>query len=74
MRQLELPEELTASEYDIWINGIAVGKSDSEIAAYRNTKVKTVQNQVSNILHKLGAASRTEAAFIAYRNGLIKES
>ena len=34
---------------------------------------KTASVHVSNILGKLGAASRTEAAAIAHREGLVSE-
>ncbi len=35
---------------------------------------KTASVHVSNILGKLGAASRTEAAAIAHREGLVAEA
>jgi DNA-binding NarL/FixJ family response regulator len=43
--------------------------SNREIGAELFITPKTASVHVSNILSKLGAASRTEAAAIAYREG-----
>ena len=48
---------------------IARGMSNRDIAAELFISPKTASVHVSNILGKLGAASRTEAAAIAYREG-----
>jgi DNA-binding CsgD family transcriptional regulator/tetratricopeptide (TPR) repeat protein len=48
---------------------IAVGQSNREIAEALFISVKTASVHVSNILAKLGAGSRVEAAAIAYRLG-----
>ena len=48
---------------------LARGMSNREIAAELFIAPKTASVHVSNILGKLGAASRTEAAAIAYREG-----
>lgn len=48
---------------------LARGKSNREIGAELFITPKTASVHVSNILAKLGAASRTEAAAIAYREG-----
>jgi DNA-binding CsgD family transcriptional regulator/tetratricopeptide (TPR) repeat protein len=48
---------------------VARGKSNREIAAELFIAPKTASVHVSNILAKLGAASRTEAAAIAHREG-----
>ena len=45
------------------------GMSNREIGAELFITPKTASVHVSNILAKLGAASRTEAAAIAYREG-----
>jgi DNA-binding NarL/FixJ family response regulator len=45
------------------------GMSNREIGAELFITTKTASVHVSNILGKLGAASRTEAAAIAYREG-----
>ena len=44
---------------------IARGRSNKEIAADLRLSVKTVKTHVSNILHKLGVADRTQAALVA---------
>jgi DNA-binding CsgD family transcriptional regulator len=49
---------------------VARGKSNREIAAELFIAPKTASVHVSNILAKLGAASRTEAAAIAHREGI----
>ena len=49
---------------------IAAGRSNREIASALFIAPKTASVHVSNILGKLGAASRTEAAAIAHREGL----
>jgi DNA-binding CsgD family transcriptional regulator len=48
---------------------LATGKSNREIGTELFITPKTASVHVSNILSKLGAASRTEAAAIAYREG-----
>ena len=48
---------------------LARGMSNREIGAELFITTKTASVHVSNILAKLGAASRTEAAAIAYREG-----
>jgi DNA-binding CsgD family transcriptional regulator len=48
---------------------LARGMSNREIGAELFITAKTASVHVSNILAKLGAASRTEAAAIAYREG-----
>ncbi len=50
---------------------VSLGRSNGEIAAQLFISAKTASVHVSNILAKLGAASRTEAASIARREGLI---
>ena len=49
---------------------VAAGRSNREVAAELFIAAKTVSVHVSNILAKLGAASRTEAAAIAHSNGV----
>src|SRR5205823_12622995 len=49
---------------------VARGKSNREIAAELFIAPKTASVHVSNILAKLGAASRTEAAAIAHAEGI----
>ena len=49
---------------------LSSGKSNREIGAELFITPKTASVHVSNILAKLGAASRTEAAAIAHREGV----
>jgi DNA-binding NarL/FixJ family response regulator len=60
---------LTSREHEV-LRLIAAGRSNREIAAVLFIAPKTASVHVSNILGKLGAASRTEAAAIARRDGL----
>jgi DNA-binding CsgD family transcriptional regulator len=59
---------LTEREREV-LRLIAKGMSNRDIAADLFISPKTASVHVSNILGKLGAASRTEAAAIAYREG-----
>jgi DNA-binding NarL/FixJ family response regulator len=59
---------LTEREREV-LSLIARGKSNREIGTELFITPKTASVHVSNILGKLGAASRTEAAAIAYREG-----
>jgi DNA-binding NarL/FixJ family response regulator len=60
---------LTSREREV-LRLIAAGRSNREIAAVLFIAPKTASVHVSNILGKLGAGSRTEAAAIAHREGL----
>jgi DNA-binding CsgD family transcriptional regulator len=60
---------LTTREREV-LRLIAAGRSNREIASVLFITPKTASVHVSNILGKLGAASRTEAAAIAHREGL----
>jgi DNA-binding CsgD family transcriptional regulator len=59
---------LTGREREV-LSLLARGMSNREIGAELFITPKTASVHVSNILGKLGAASRTEAAAIAYREG-----
>ena len=59
---------LTAREQEI-LGLVAQGRSNGEIGRQLFISTKTVSVHVSNILAKLGAAGRTEAAAIARRQG-----
>ncbi|MGH3271557.1 MAG: helix-turn-helix domain-containing protein, partial [Trebonia sp.] len=63
---------LTSREREV-LRLIAAGRSNREIASVLFIAPKTASVHVSNILGKLGAASRTEAAAIAHREGLTTE-
>jgi DNA-binding NarL/FixJ family response regulator len=60
---------LTARELEV-LQLLAAGQSNREIGAELFIAPKTASVHVSNILAKLGAASRTEAAAIAHGQGL----
>ena len=60
---------LTSRELEV-LRALTGGRSNKEIAAELFISGKTVSVHVSNILAKLGAASRTEAAAIAHDNGI----
>jgi DNA-binding CsgD family transcriptional regulator len=60
---------LTSRERDV-LRLILAGRSNREIGAALFIAPKTASVHVSNILAKLGAASRTEAAAIAHEEGL----
>jgi len=61
---------LTAREREV-LELLAQGVTNRQIADTLYISVYTAGIHVSRILGKLGAASRTEAASIAYRLGLV---
>ena len=63
-------EALTAREAEI-LALVAEGRTNGEIGKQLFIATKTVSVHVSNILAKLGAGGRTEAAAIARRRGLL---
>ncbi len=66
-----LLQTLTEREMDV-LRQIARGCSNKEIALSLVIAEKTVKAHVSSILNKIGASSRTQAALIAIRSGLVK--
>jgi DNA-binding CsgD family transcriptional regulator len=66
----EVLASLTSREREV-LRLLAAGRSNREIASVLFIAPKTASVHVSNILGKLGAASRTEAAAIAHREGLV---
>ena len=65
-------EVLTPREAEV-LALVAEGRSNGEIGKRLFISTKTVSVHVSNILAKLGASGRTEAAALARRRGLIEE-
>jgi DNA-binding CsgD family transcriptional regulator len=63
-------ESLTPREHDVLVL-VATGRSNREIAQQLFISAKTVSVHISNVMAKLGAASRTEAVAIARRRSLI---
>jgi DNA-binding NarL/FixJ family response regulator len=62
---------LTSREREV-LSLLASGRSNREIAAELFISPKTASVHVSNILEKLGAATRTEAAARARGLGLVQ--
>jgi DNA-binding CsgD family transcriptional regulator len=62
---------LTSRENDVLLL-LARGRTNRQIGEELFISGKTASVHVSNILAKLGAASRTEAVAIAYREGLVR--
>lgn len=62
---------LTARERDVLVL-VARGRSNREIARTLSIGERTVQTHLSNVLTKLGLASRTQAALWAVRQGLVE--
>lgn len=63
-------EDLTTREGDV-LRLIAIGHLNKTIAHELNISLGTVKTHVKAILSKLGARTRTEAASIAQRRGLL---
>jgi DNA-binding NarL/FixJ family response regulator len=64
---------LTSREIEI-LQGIADGRSTTELAGLMHISPFTVQTHVKNILFKLGVHSKLEAVTCALRHGLIRIS
>jgi DNA-binding NarL/FixJ family response regulator len=64
---------LTVREREI-LRLVAEGRSNKEIAAVLVISERTARTHVSNLLGKLGLASRTQAALLAIREGLVPPS
>jgi DNA-binding NarL/FixJ family response regulator len=62
-------ESLTAREREV-LGGVARGLSNRAIADALGITERTARTHVSNILAKLGLASRTQAALLAVQHGL----
>lgn len=64
-------EALTPAEVRV-LCLVAEGKENKEIAGHLSTSEATVKGQIRNILAKLGARDRTQAAMIGLRRGIIQ--
>jgi DNA-binding NarL/FixJ family response regulator len=64
---------LTAREIDV-LRLVAGGRTNQQIAETLYISPKTAGHHVSSILSKLGVASRVEAAGIAHRLGLDRDT
>ncbi len=60
--------ELTPREIDV-LQQLAKGKSNQEIAAALRMSEGTVKFHINHVLHKLGAADRTQAVLTALKRG-----
>ena len=67
---LPLAEPLSSREHDV-LRRLAEGRSNKEIAVELGIAEGTVKNHMSNVLGKLGALDRTQAALRARELGLI---
>ncbi|PTX97792.1 response regulator transcription factor [Opitutus sp. ER46] len=65
-----LPDPLSEREHDV-LRLLAAGCSNKEIGARLNIAEGTVKNHMTNVLGKLGALDRTQAALKARELGLV---
>jgi len=62
---------LTVREIEI-LSLVARGMSNRDIAQMLGISRQTVKNHVSAVLHKLGVPDRTQAVFLALRQGWVR--
>jgi DNA-binding NarL/FixJ family response regulator len=67
--QITMPDGITPREAEV-LRLIAAGKSNRQIAEELTITINTADRHVSNILAKIGASNRAEAASFAVRNGI----
>lgn len=67
----DVSSALTPRELEV-LALVGTGKANKEIAAELSISERTARTHVSNILRKLGLASRTQAALWAVREGLVE--
>ncbi|WP_394620546.1 response regulator [Lentzea sp. JNUCC 0626] len=74
-RSLAAPQRcsLTPREQEILVH-VAHGRSNRDIASALVISERTARTHVSNVLGKLGLASRTQAALWAVREGLVNDA
>jgi DNA-binding CsgD family transcriptional regulator len=56
-----LPADLSAAERDV-LRWLLQGETNAQVAARRQTAVRTAANQVASIFRKIGVTSRAELA------------
>jgi DNA-binding NarL/FixJ family response regulator len=61
----------TDAARDVYVQPIAAGKSNREIADELTLSVKTVARHLENIFAKLGVSSRTAATTLASKLGVV---
>jgi non-specific serine/threonine protein kinase len=64
------PDDLTSREHAV-LRLLMEGRTDREIAEALSISHRTVNGHVAHLLAKLGAETRTAAAAIAIRNGIV---
>jgi NarL family two-component system response regulator LiaR len=69
--KVKLFNELTEREMEV-LRQIAGGKSNREIAESLVISEKTVKTHITNILSKLHLSDRTQAAVLAWQEGIVK--
>lgn len=67
----DLFNELTDREIEV-LRQIAAGKNNREIAASLVISEKTVKTHITNILTKLHLSDRTQAAVLAWEQGIVR--
>ena len=70
MRAKPVDSPLTPRETEV-LRMIADGRANGEIATALHIGLGTVKGHIRDILEKLAAADRTQAAVVALRRGLI---
>jgi DNA-binding NarL/FixJ family response regulator len=66
-------ESLSNHEHDV-LTLVAEGLTNKEIGARLTISEDTVKKHVQNIIWKLRAADRTQAAIMAFRMGLLEDT
>ena len=72
-RSDDVRSKLTVRELEV-LRLVASGKTNREIAAELVISERTARAHVSNVLRKIGVRSRTQAALLAVREGIIDDS
>jgi DNA-binding NarL/FixJ family response regulator len=71
-RQRAEAYSVTPREHDV-LRHVAEGLTNKEIGARLSISEDTVKKHVQNVIWKLRAADRTQAAILAYRMGLLED-